>query len=206
MAQHIPSDIYQPHTEDNKASPVSILILTENNTEDLEFFYPYYRFIEEGFNVEVATLNGGEFAGKHGIGLKQTRRIEDLSPDDYDLLYIPGGKAPEKLKKSEEVLAFTRQFFDTGKPIAALCHGPQVLAAADIISGRSIAAWPQVEKEVADAGAIYVSRETVIDGPFITGRWPADLPIFTSCVLNEIHDKRAMAERNILAPATSRFQ
>ncbi len=73
-------------------------------------------------------------------------------------------------------MALVRQYYNGGKPIAAICHGPQILAAADIIEGRRIAAWPEVEQEVADAGGIYTNEETVTDERFITGRWPADLP------------------------------
>lgn len=175
MYHHIPKDIFMPQTQ-NQHAEKSILILTDNNTEDLEFFYPFYRFIEEGFSVTVATPSGGEFKGKNGTGLKNSRKISEIMANDYDLLYIPGGKAPAKLKKSEDAVVFARQFYETGKPIAALCHGPQLLAEADVIQGRRIAAWPEIEGELTKAGAEWVSSETVVDGQFITGRWPGDLP------------------------------
>lgn len=170
----MPEDIYQPQSQ--SAVGPSVLFLTADKTEDLEFFYPYYRLIEAGFKVDVATPDGGAFKGKQGLGLKNTRKIADVRADDYELLYIPGGKAPEELKKTDEALQLVRDYAATGKPIAAICHGPQVLAKADVISGRQIAAWPEVEDELKEAGATFVNQETVTDGQFMTARCPADLP------------------------------
>ena len=175
FSSNLPKDTYQPETLNRNAAQ-KILMITADGTEDLEFFYPYYRFIEAGFAVDVATPDGGVFKGKQGLGLKESLKIGAVKSNDYALLYIPGGKAPAQLVKNDATIALTKQFYDNGKPIAAVCHGPQLLAAADIISGRNIAAWPDVESEVTDAGAVYVNSETVIDGPFITARWPGDLP------------------------------
>ncbi len=168
-------DVYRPDNL-NRDSEHSVLIVTADKTEDLEFFYPYYRFIEAGFRVDVAMPKGGEFKGKQGLGLKETKKIADVSADDYDLLYIPGGKAPAELKNNVEVLELTRNFVHQHKLIAAICHGPQILAAANVIDGRKIAAWPEVKDEVVAAGALYIDRDTVIDSQFITARWPGDLP------------------------------
>lgn len=178
-------DTYEPEFK-NITGP-SILIITADDTEDLEFFYPYYRFIEAGCNVDVATPDGGEFHGKNKIGLQNSKKIEDISASGYQLLYIPGGKAPEELKKNEHVLSIVRQFVSSGRPIAAICHGPQVLAAAGVLQGHRVSAWPGVQSEVEQAGAIYVAQECLKDGPFITGRWPGDLPAFTKKVLELIN-------------------
>jgi protease I len=91
---------------------------------------------------------------------------------------VPGGKAPAELKKSKETLALVKTFAGRGMPIAALCHGPQVLAAANLIRDKSIAGWPEIQDEIETAGGIYVDEKTVVDGQFITARWPADLPSF----------------------------
>jgi protease I len=182
----IPKDIFVSHPQGNRKAAGRIAVMTADGTEDQEFFYPYYRFLEEGFNVDVLTPDGGAFKGKNGAGLKETMKIEDAEPASYDLLYIPGGKAPEKLKKEEEALAFVRDFCATGKPVGAICHGPQVLAAADVIDGVSIAAWPECEGEVEEAGASFVNEECVVDGQFITGRWPADLPAQVHAALEAV--------------------
>lgn len=185
MSKNIPEDIYYPQSQQQNAS-VSVLFLTANKTEDLEFFYPYYRFIEEGFKVDVATPDGGAFEGKQGLGLKTTMKISDANPKKYDLLYIPGGKAPAELKKNKEAVQFTKDYYATGKPISSICHGPQLLAEADVIKGRKIAAWPEVEEELQEAGATFVNQETCVDGQFITARWPADLPAHVAKTLQQL--------------------
>ena len=92
-----------------------VIIITADDTEDIEFFYPYYRLTEEGYTVDAVTPRGGKFEGKHGLGLKNTRAIDDVRPEDYALLYIPGGKAPAELRKNERVLAFVTLFALSGK-------------------------------------------------------------------------------------------
>ncbi len=183
-------DTYLPQTQNRLADATGILIVTADKTEDLEFFYPYYRFIEAGFRVDVATPDGGAFKGKQGLGLKQTRKLAEVSAENYDLLYIPGGKAPAELKDNQEALALVKNFVRSGKPVAAVCHGPQLLAAADVIRGRRIAAWPEVKDEVIAAGATYVDSETVQDGPFTTARWPGDLPSHVKFTLEALKDRK----------------
>jgi len=169
-------DLYQPESASRDIAARGVLIITGNKVEDLEFFYPYYRFTEAGCRVDVATPDGGQFAGKHGLELQSSKRLEDVKASDYAMLYLPGGKAPEELKKNEKAIALVKEFVQSGKPVAAICHGPQLLAKADVIRGRKIAAWPEVEGELREAGATYQNLETVRDGLFITARWPGDLP------------------------------
>src|SRR6187402_3307775 len=143
----IPSDIHKVSSEPQ--SPKGrIVMMTADGTEDQEFFYPYYRFNEAGYKVDVITPDGKGFKGKNGAGLEETMSIALASPEIYDLLYIPGGKAPEKLKKEEAAILFVQSFVATGKPIAAICHGPQLLAKAGVIDGKQIAAWPECQEEV----------------------------------------------------------
>jgi protease I len=192
---NIPKDIFTPDLDE--AAAKSVLVVTADNVEDLEFFYPYYRFVEEGFNVDVATPKGGEFRGKMGYGLPGTWKISDVNPADYDILYIPGGKAPAELKKDKEALALVRTFAQRGLPVAALCHGPQVLAAADLIRDKSIAGWPEIQGEIEKAGAVYIDEKTVVDGQFITARWPADLPAFMKNVIEVMRERGAGKPDNI---------
>ncbi len=190
-----PKDTFTPEMDETAVR--SVLVITADNVEDLEFFYPYYRFVEEGFNVDVATPKGGDFKGKMGYGLPGTWKMSDVNFADYDLLYIPGGKAPAELKKSKETLALVKKFAERGKPIAALCHGPQVLAAADLIRDKSIAGWPEIQDEIEKAGAVYTDEKTVVDGQFITARWPADLPSFMKNVLEIVEQQNAGKGDNI---------
>ena len=153
-----------------------VAILTGDNAEDNEFFYPYYRLTEEGYDVDVITEKGGEFKCKNGAKLKNSMPVESANAAQYELLYIPGGKAPAKLKKDDAAVEFVRAFCGTGKPVGAICHGPQLLAEANVIEGFKIAAYPECEDEVTKAGAQFQNEACVQDGPFITGRYPADLP------------------------------
>jgi len=152
-----------------------IAIITANKTEDLEFFYPYYRLTEEGYTVDVVTPKGGAFEAKHGLGLKNTKAITEVKPQDYALLYIPGGKAPAELRKNDKVISFVKEFALSGKPIAAICHGPQVLISANLVKGKQIACWPEVASELQEAGGTFVDEALVEDGQFITARMPGDL-------------------------------
>lgn len=188
MAQ-IPNDTYAATFAAN-TNGKAVLIITADNTQDLEFFYPYYRLVEEGYDVTVATPKGGEFKGKMGMGLKNTEKLSAMDAHDYCLLYIPGGKAPEELKKNQDALKLVKAFVDSGKPIAAICHGPQVLAAANVIKGHKLAAWPEVQKEVEAAGATYMDTATVVDGQFITARWPGDLPSHMSYTLQVLRNQQ----------------
>ena len=176
-------DVYQPETLNQDAAR-TVLILTADGVEDLEFFYPYYRFIEAGFKVDVATPQGSGFKCKQGLGLKKTRKISEINAEDYVVLYIPGGKAPAELKTNKNAVELVQRFVTLGKPIAAICHGPQLLAIADVIKGRKLAAWPEIEGEIIDAGGAYENKEMVVDGLFVTARWPGDLPAHMRKVLS----------------------
>lgn len=180
--------------DNHKASPIpnhlkknkKIAILTEEGTEDLEFFYPYYRFSEEGYEVDVITINGEAFSGKKGIGLSCSKSIKEVNPNDYELVYIPGGKAPEKLRKDTDVIKFVQDFAKKGKYIAAICHGPQVLISAGLLSGKKIACWPEMKEELELVNATFADEALQEDGQFITARKPGDLPRHLYGVLEKL--------------------
>ncbi|MDE1152172.1 MAG: DJ-1/PfpI/YhbO family deglycase/protease [Micavibrio sp.] len=184
MTTKIPDDIFAPtHSEGPGAK--SALIITADKVEDLEFFYPFYRLTEEGYRVDIATPDG-KFKGKNGYGLQTTLKLTDVKADDYDLLVLPGGKAPAELVKNDNALIFVKAFAATGKTIAAICHGPQILAAAGLIDGKLISGWPEIEEELTEAGADFVSDKALVDGQFITARWPGDLPAWMNAVLAQM--------------------
>lgn len=163
-------------TKRSDPSAKSVLIVTGDNCNELEFFVPYYRFCEAGLKVDVASPDGGSIKGAHGTEFAHTLKVSEVRPSEYALLYLPGGKAPAKLRKDEDVLAVVRQFVVAGTPISAICHAAQILVSANVVRGKRISAYPEVEKEISEAGGTFVNQALVEDGIFTTARWPGDLP------------------------------
>jgi protease I len=181
-------------TPDRLKKGQRVAIITGNNVEDLEFFYPYYRLNEAGYDVDVFTLDGEKFKGKTGYEFKSTSKLANAQPGNYALLYLPGGKAPAELRKHDEVINFVKQFAQSGKPIAAICHGPQILITADLVRGKQIACWPEVQEELEEAGGKFVNEALVVDGQFITGRMPGDLPRHLAGVMDALEGKLDLRE------------
>ena len=176
-----------------------IAIITGNKVEDVEFFYPYYRFNEAGYQVDVITENGNSFEGKHSLGLKETRSIDSVRPEDYSLLYLPGGQAPAALRKNDTVLDFVRQFAASGKPIAAICHGPQILVSAGLVRGKTLSSFPEVASEIQDAGGNWTDEALQIDGQYITARYPGDLPRHLHGTLNALQNASSSSQTRTAA-------
>lgn len=167
-----------------------VAFLLANDFEDSEFRIPYERLDAAGFEIDVIGFNKGEtLKGKKGEQKTRTSlALDEASPRDYVALVIPGGKSPEKLRHDSRVLDFVREFDATGKPLAAVCHGPQVLISAGLVNGRTLTAWPDVQEELRQAGANAVDREVVKDGNWITSRKPEDLNAFTDAIEQAISD------------------
>jgi protease I len=165
---------------------MKVLILAEDGFEDLEFLVPYYRFKEAGLEVDIASREKGEIEGKHGYKVTANRTYEEINPDEYDMLLIPGGKSPTRVRKEEAALAITRHFMEGRKPVAAICHGPQVLISAGVIRGRHATCAYQVVDELKEAGAIYEDRKVVVDDNLVTSRMPDDLPYFLQEVMKKV--------------------
>jgi len=154
------------------------LILIASDVEDIEFFYPYYRLKEEGWEIDVATPDGKKIVGKHGYDFEPDMRISEANAEDYDLLVLPGGKAPERVRLLPEAVEIARSMLDAGKTVAAVCHGIQTLISADVLRGRKATCWPGIRDDAKAAGAEYVDQEVVVDGNLVTSRCPEDLPAF----------------------------
>lgn len=187
-------DTFAPTLLPDKSTNKSILILTDNKVQELEFFYPYYRFLEEGYNVDIASTKGGDIKGEAGWEIKNTRNINGIDPADYELLYIPGGMAPKVMRESKELVGRVQQFAQSGKPIAAFCHGPQVLVTAGLVKGRKMTAYPEVQEEIEKAGGFYVDLPLVEDEQFITSRWPGDLPGHVQAILKRLKTDAAKGQ------------
>ena len=154
------------------------LILSADNFEDSELLVPLYRLREVGYAVEVASEKSGAIRGKHGYELQVDKLFSEVTPAEYALLVLPGGKAPATIRNSPAVQEIARAFMFSGKPVAAICHGPQVLISAGLLKGRKATCYESVAPELRDAGALYQDMEVVVDGNLITSRKPDDLPAF----------------------------
>lgn len=154
------------------------LIISADHFEDTELLVPYYRLKEEGFEMDVASISRGNINGKHGYEVRVDKALRDVHAKDYDILVLPGGKAPAALRKEPAALEIVKEFFLGNKPVAAICHGPQILVAAGVLKGRRATCYHSVAEELKEAGALYEDSEVVVDGNLVTSRQPSDLPAF----------------------------
>jgi protease I len=154
------------------------LFISADSYEDSELLVPYYRFLEEEIDVDIASMKKQPIKGKHGYVVEVTKTLAEVRPEDYDILVLPGGKAPEAVRKDPKSAEIARDFFAKGKPVAAICHGPQTLITAGLLKGRHATCYRSVVDELRAAGAIYEDKEVVLDGNLVTSRQPSDLPAF----------------------------
>lgn len=154
------------------------LILSADSFEDSELLFPFYRLQEAGFEVDVAAGKRGAIHGKHGYEVLAGRSFSEVDPQEYSVLVLPGGKAPSAIRGDPQVQAIARHFVAHAKPVAAICHGPQILISAGLMRGRRATCYRNVVPELKEAGALYVDCEVVVDGELITSRQPGDLPAF----------------------------
>jgi len=155
------------------------LIITAEQFEDSELFDPKAALEKAGIQVEIATPEKGhQFHGKHGRTLIADLPLREVNPDDYGLLVLPGGKAPATLRHDEHALHIAREFFKHNKPVAAICHGPQILVSARLLERRRATCYKSVAHELKENGALYEDAAVVVDGNLVTSRDPGDLPEF----------------------------
>ena len=154
------------------------LIISADDFEDSELLVPYYRFKEAGIEVDVASMSRTSIKGKHNYEVSVDKLLDEIKSDDYALLFFPGGKAPEKMRKEAKALEIARNFFESNKPVVAICHGPQVLISAGLLKGRRATCYKTVTEELKAAGALYEDKDVVVDGNLVTSREPSDLPAF----------------------------
>ena len=151
--------------------------------EDLELFHPLYRLQEEGISTVVIGLTKEPIKGKKGYSITPNASIDEVNAENFDFLVVPGGKSPEKLRLSKEILRFVKDFDTQGKPIAAICHAGQVLASAGIVKNRTLTCVAGIRDDMINAGAHYVDQAVVTDGNLVTSRTPSDLPEFARAMI-----------------------
>ncbi len=156
--------------------PRKILIIIGPEFEDLEFFYPYYRLVEEGYQVEVAGPSNEPVQGKRGYRVKPDYEFSRVNPREYDGLVIPGGRGPERIRNNDYVRNIAKSFIEENKPVAAICHGPQILISAGVLRGRRVTSYWGIKDDVVNAGAEWVDEPVVVDNNLVTARVPDDMP------------------------------
>ncbi len=165
------------------------------NYEDIEATDPKEALEQAGAEVTIVGIEKGAVQGKKGGSLEATETFGTVAPNDFDMLVIPGGGAPENLRIDDGAVAFTREFTESGKPVAAICHGAQLLISADVLKNRTLTAVNKIRDDVKNAGGTYVDEELVVDGNLITSRTPKDLPAFNEAIV------AAMTERAVVGQA-----
>ena len=161
-----------------------VIILAEEMYNEHELWYPYYRLKEAG--VDVTLVGSGSsltYKAKSGLEVSVDTSADHVSAADYDGIVIPGGYAPDRMRRSPSMVKLVKDFFDQGKVVAAICHAGWMLASAEIIKGKTVTCFFAIKDDLIHAGANYVDHEVVVDGNLITSRQPDDLPAFMRAVI-----------------------
>jgi protease I len=176
-----------------------VAVLATEGVEQVELTEPWQALEQAGAKPELISIEPGEVqAWKHfdkGDKLKVDRTIEEVSADDYDALLLPGGVAnPDLLRTNENVVQFVREFFEQGKPVAAICHGPWTLVEAGAVRGRTLTSWPSLQTDIRNAGGTWVDEEVVVDRGLVTSRKPDDIPAFVEKAIEEFAEGKHLRE------------
>ena len=169
----------------------NIAVLSANGFEESELTSPVERLKQEGATVHIISLEAGKIRGmKHDrewtVEVDVDKVVTEANADDYQGLVIPGGVLnPDALRKNQDALNFVKAFFDAGKPVAAICHGPQVLISAEVVEGRKLTSTKTIKIDLVNAGANWEDSEVVVDQGLVTSRSPKDLPAFNDKMVEE---------------------
>lgn len=158
------------------------LIISADLFEDSELNVPFHALLKAGLDIDIASVEKGCITGKNGLRLEARLSLEEVDPKYYDILILPGGKAPAALRKEPKALEIARYFFAHDRPVAAICHGPQILISAGLLNGREATGYQSIQEELEEAGAIYRDEKVVVDRNLITSRTPEDLDEFVGAI------------------------
>jgi protease I len=177
-----------------------VAILVTDGFEQVEMTEPRKALEDAGARTDLVSPARGKVKGwqhtKWGDEFPVDVPLDAARPDDYDALVLPGGVMnPDKLRMNERAVHFVRAFFDEGKPVAAICHGPWTLIEADVVRGRTVTSWPSLKTDLKNAGANWVDREVVTDNGLVTSRKPDDLPAFNRKMIEEFGEGVHKGER-----------
>ena len=170
-------------------------ILTENGFEEVELTGPMNALEQAGVIVEVISPQDGKVkAWNHdhwSIEIPVDKNVKDANPEDYDLLVVPGGVInPDKMRRNKDCVAFAQYFIEQGKPLAAICHGPQLLIETGMLNGKTMTSFSSIKTDLINAGVNWVDKEVVVDNGLVTSRSPQDLEAFNKKMLEELSEGR----------------
>ena len=163
-----------------------IAVLVEDHYQVLEVWYPYLRLREEGFQTVFVGTGKKEYKSKEGYPAEEELSIKGARTDDFDAVVIPGGYAPDILRRYEEVNKFVKEMFEKGKVVASICHGGWVLVSAGVLKGKKATSFSAIKDDMINAGAKFFDLEVVVDGNLITSRKPEDLPAFCREIIKKL--------------------
>jgi protease I len=188
------------HIETNNKMTITInqshhkaIVLTADQFEDMEVYFPVFRLQEEGWIVTIAAPTMQTIYGEHGYGLKPDTTIDKVNPNDYDLLILPGGSpkgAPATVRKIKEAQDIAASFFAKNKLVATICHGPYTLVSAGLVKGKHLTSYwhDGVPEEIKKGGGIWEDKDVVVDGNLVSSSWPMDLPAFMKEVMKIVNN------------------
>jgi protease I len=167
-----------------------VAVLATDGVEQVELDQPWQALVDAGAEPELVSLESGTITAYEHIDKADTRKVDvalsDADPDEYAALVLPGGVINGDFVRADaDAVAFVKAFFDSGKPVAAICHAPWVLAEADVVRGRRMTSWPSLQTDLRNAGAEWVDEEVVVDGNLITSRNPDDLDAFGAAIVEQ---------------------
>jgi protease I len=184
----------------NELQGKTIAFLATDGVEDSELRQPWKAVTEAGADAQLVSIKRGEIQGKKNTTFKVDKLTSAADASEYDGLVLPGGVAnPDKLRMDEDAVRFVRDFFEQGKPVGVICHGPWTLVEAGVLKGRTLTSYPSVKTDIVNAGGRWVDEEVVVDRGLVSSRTPDDLPAFCAKLIEEfaegIHEAQAEATR-----------
>jgi deglycase len=198
----------------NKLQGKRVAFLATDMVEQVELAEPWKALETEGAELELVSLEEGKIQGFNHYDKADTfkvdRTVEEASAGDYEALVIPGGVGnPDTMRTDENAVEFVREFFEQGKPVGVICHGPWMLVEAGVVRGRTVTSWPSLRTDIRNAGGTWVDEEVVVDDGLVTSRKPDDLPAFNSKIIEEFaegrHERQAERTREaVRAEATAK--
>jgi protease I len=185
---------------EQKLKGKKVAIVAADMVEQVELVEPRKALEEAGAETELISLKPGEIRGFNHFDpadtFKVDRTAEEVDASDYDALLLPGGVGnPDQLRGDENVVSFIRDFFEAGKPVAVICHGPWTLVEAGVVKGRTLTSWPTLQTDIRNAGGIWVDQEVVVDQGLVTSRKPDDIPAFNAKMIEEFAEGKHAGQR-----------